>query len=525
MYKPVEVISADMTRLTESLLESHSVRLYSRGGHFTKGELIPVYFLLIYGCGDESEYNNFLFGLKDEIRKSSRPFAFIDTPLDGPDSRERLSFASVGQGSTASVISGLCSALEIKNDPDRTALAQKALGDMLSLSSTDIFEAGLTLVHKLNEVANAIDTGASDEIPIIMYYGNPSAQDVFFLCFAQRCGFDVVCISPDKSCVINFERCPFADRLQKEQLADSRAVMTFPEKMVKSKIATAAYNAERELDTALYGGDTIFRDRQFEKMDSAVLRTTLDEVFILWDQPAKFRSGFAVRGDRVTVPTIFAKINGVFKGNLRAYWKKAEELITPQSIYVIKAPSYKKPHGNLLASYMKYVNGSRIDVSALIRSPLNQYGFLPESLQELIFEKMQAVIDDGMLELDSPQEAAGYVLHTGLNLDRAVIRRLREYDFTKDIPKFIVADAIEEPFSKLECTQLLLLSYLGFDVLILSPSGYRDIEAYVSDDAFETHNLSEFKYNVSVPRFKIPDEAKYRKQKNSLLKNIFKKGR
>ena len=128
----------------------------------------------------------------------------------------------------------------------------------------------------------------------------------------------MICVSPDKSCENAFEVCPFADKLQKIELPMSANIKPFPQKLVKTKIATVAYNAERELDTMLYGGDTIFRDRQFDKMDSVVLKTTFDEISILWDQPAKFRSGFAVRGDRVIVPTIFAKVNGVDDGNLKS---------------------------------------------------------------------------------------------------------------------------------------------------------------------------------------------------------------
>ena len=175
--------------------------------------------------------------------------------------------------------------------------------------------------------------------------------------------------------------------------------------------------------------------------------------------------------------------------------------------------------------YAPFHNGSKINIPELIRSPLNKYGYLSEPLQYLIMEKIQAVIDDGMLNLGSPAETLDYIMYAGLNLDRSVIRLLQKYDYTKDIPKFVVVDAIEEQFSKLECTQLLLFSYLGFDVLILSPSGYRDIEAYVSGDAFETHTFNEFPYNVSVPKFKIPSAPKVKKQNKGLFKNLFKKGR
>ncbi len=514
-----------MNKLSADLAEEHSVRLYSRGGHFTKEQMIPVYFMLIYGCSSEDNYNNFLYGLRDDIKKSRRPFAFMDTPLDEPSDAVRAAFSSIDTSSDAAIISGLCLQLDINGDSNRTLLAQKVLGDMLSYSKGNVFDIGVSLVVKLNMIANAIDTGSSDKIPVIMYYGIPTPQDVLFLCYAQRCGFDVICACPDKAVLNVFNMCPFADKLQKEELPDSKAVMPFPQKMVKAKIATVAYNAERELDTMLYSGDTMFRDRQFTKMDSAVLKTTFDEISILWDQPAKFRSGFAVRGDRVIVPTIFAKISGVDDGEIKPYWDMVEEMLTPDSIYIIKSPSYKRPNLSVSRLYAPYHDGKQLNIDMIKKSQLNKYGFLSEELQDLIFEKIQAVINDGLLEMDSDLEMVDYVMYAGLNLDRSVLRLLQKYDFTKDIPKFIVVDAIEEPFSKLECTQLLLFSYLGFDVLIFSPAGYRDIETHVSDDAFETHTFNEFMYNVSVPRFKIPTEPRTKKQKGGLFSKLFKKGR
>lgn len=521
----VEVITAEMDRLTEDIKEEHSVRLYSRGGHFTKDQMIPVYFMLISGYTDDDSYNNFLFSLRDDIKKLGRPFAFIDTPLDGPSDRDRAAFSSIDRTSIASVISGLCLQLHIDGSDGRTQLAQKALGDMLSASSTDVFEIGMTLVAKMNLISNAIGAGKYDKIPIIMYYGIPNAADVLFMCYAQRCGFDVICISPDKAAEDSFLRCPYADKLQKIELPNAKPVSPFPQKLVKAKIATVAYNAERELDDMLYSGDTMFRNRQFGKMDSAVLKTTFDEIALLWNQEAKYRTGFAVRGDRVVIPTIFAKINGVKKSDVKDYWEMVEYMLTPESIYIVKAPSYRRPSINVSRVFAPYHNGKDINIAALKRSPLNKYGFLSDEMQDTIFEKMQALINDGMLMFDSELEMVDYVMFTALNLDKSVLRLLQGYDYTKSIPKIVVVDTIEESFSKLECTQLLMFSYLGFDVIVFSPAGYRDIEAFVSDEAFETHNYGDYMYNLVGPKFKIPTEPRVRKQKGGLFKNLFKKGR
>lgn len=521
MNMPVEVISADINKLSEDLLEEHAMRLYTRGGHFTKDQLMPVYFLLVAGCTDRDNYSNFIFSLREDMKKSRRPFAFIDTPLAKPTENTLSFFSGVDFSKRSAVISALCRYIFLKNDPGRTYIAQKALGDMTAGMGDRIMEVGLPLAEKINTVANAIGTGFSDKIPMIMYYGIPTPEDVLFLCYAQRCAMDVVCICPDKKVIDVFKACPFAEKMQIEELPGTSAVFPFPTRLVKAKIATTAYNAERELDTMLYSGDTMFRDRQFSKMDSAVLKTTYDEMFMLWDQEAKYRSGFEVRGDRVIIPTVFAKINGVPGGDMREYWKKIDDMLTPSTVCISKKPTRPAADSGLIAEYAPYHRGKKLDIRRIRSSPLNKYGFISEELLDLIFEKLQAVIDDGLLMMDSEDEMVSYVLYAGLNMDRPILRHMMQHDYTKDVPKFVVIDAIEDTFSKMECTQLLLFSYLGFDVTVFSPCGYRDVETYVSDAAFETHYAGEYVNNVTVPNFKVPDTPGRKKKKGGLFKNFF----
>ncbi|MGN0665078.1 MAG: YceG family protein [Huintestinicola sp.] len=518
----VEVITADVSKLSEELKESHSVRLYSRGGHFSPDQMLPVYFMLMAGYSDDDSYNNLLFSLRDDLKRSEKPFAFIDTPLDEPIAEVMNEFADVNTDTSASAVSGLCAHISIRNDAARTTIAQRALGDMLSYCSGDVMRIGVSLVTKFNLVANAILRGGNKEIPVILYYGIPTPSDVLFLCYAQRTGFDVIIVSPDKAVINSVCSCQFADKIQKEEYPESKPVMPFPQRMVKAKVSTVAYSAERELDSMLYGGDTLFRDRQFSRLDSVVLRTTFEEIELLWDQPAKYRSGFAVKGDRVIVPTFFVKVTGIPNGNTKAYWNYVEERLTPQSIYAIKAPSYKKMAAEYSRMYSQYRSGRTILVDKLRRSPLNKYNFLSEELQDVIFEKMQAIVDDGLLIMDNETELLDYAMYTALNLDKNILHMLQSYDYTKDIPKIVFVDVIQEPFSKLECTQLLLLSYLGFDIIIFTPSGYRNIETCVSDDAYEIHNCGEFVYSVTAPRLKVPKEPR---KKSAGFKKLFKKGR
>ena len=113
----------------------------------------------------------------------------------------------------------------------------------------------------------------------------------------------------------------------------------------------------------------------------------------------------------------------------------------------------------------------------------------------------------------------------GLNLDKEILRILQKFDFTKDIPKFIVVDTIEDTFSKVECIQLVLLNLLGFDILIYTPTGYKDLETYISPNAFETYTMNEFKYNTRIPRFKLPSTVPEPNNNGGFINKLFKKGR
>ena len=522
MAKLVETISADMTHLTQSLLEDHSIRLYSRGAHFTKNELIPVYFLLIGGMNDEDDYLNFLYNLKNDILKNGKPFAFLDEELKVPPEDLAL-LNTIDTSSNTSVISGLCSLVDVNGDPDRTLIAQNALGDMLSGIQTDLISVCGLLPLKLRFLSRAIGV-TSRTIPLIMYYGNPTAADTMFMCYASKCGFDVVCVSSEESALEIFEKCPFSKGLQRELLGNFGTLPPFPDSPVKARIKTNAYKAERELDSMLYSGDTMFRDMQFQKMTSGVLQTTYDEIELYWDTEAMYRPGFRVDGDMVTVPVIFSKLCGVPEGKVKEYWLKIEDMLTPRSMYMVKSVAYKNLSMSVARSFLPYHNGKQLDIPALISSKLHKYGYLSNSLQELIFEKAQAIIDDGLLNIPDESELVSYVLYVAINLNQSVTRLLQQYDFTKEVPKIVVVDTIEDPFSKLECTQLLMLSYLGFDIIIYSPSGFRNIETFVSQDAFTTHNIGEFTYNLKAPQFRIPTTTRAQR-KQGFFKKLFGKGR
>ncbi|MFR2562997.1 MAG: YceG family protein, partial [Anaeromassilibacillus sp.] len=102
--------------------------------------------------------------------------------------------------------------------------------------------------------------------------------------------------------------------------------------------------------------------------------------------------------------------------------------------------------------------------------------------QDYILEKIQALIDYDLIVNGGPDVAAS-MLSVLMNLDKELLRLLQNFDFTKSIPKFLVVDVTEKVFTLEECILLAFLNLVGFDIAIFTPTGYRNVEKYLTRTA------------------------------------------
>ncbi|MCM1023577.1 MAG: YceG family protein [Prevotella sp.] len=530
--KLVQTVTTSSDTFNKDIFETHSQRLLSRGGHFTPEQLIPVYFAALLGApsgeDEKAGFHNMLYSLREDLIKCTKLLFYSEYELKPPTPDELSVFdgISVVDGQSFGVLpEELAAAVNVPGDEVRTRLARETLPLFLKgMSGRDALSAAQTLIVWMNRcLGSEAFRRDHTEIPVLLYYGNITPAETAFLHFMSRLGIDVLYICSNLSGLAALKQNNLEGRMQIFELPCSVPVAPYPDKPVRTKLATAAYNASKELNNILYNNDTIFRDFQFSDMQSLTLKTTLEEIDVLWHQPARYRTGFAANGSKVTVPNIFAKISGVKDGNLNAYWDSVRWKLSPYARVLIKSPSYKKYGETKLDVYKPYYTGEQINKEKLKNSPLNKYGYLSDSLQTLILNKMQEAVDAGLLKIDR-SELLPLVIYVGMNMDREVLKLLQKYDFTKDIPKLIIIDVIEDTFSKVECVQIVLYNLLGFDILVCTPTGYRNIETFVSDAAFETHIMNEFEYNVHIPKLRIPDSIPEPSGKG-LFGKLFKKGR
>lgn len=521
----VQRLSTTAAGIFEDFMTDRRTRVIKNGGVFTEDGVIPVYCAALIGYDDEAVYSNMLLKFKEGFAGSKKQLIFIEKPLANPTADEIKLLGSVTRNSTSDMIDDLALKIKLNGDPVRTALAQtelrKLLNELYTGNQTVAFNYGSKLISWLYRCTQARKYAVQyEDIPVILYYGAISQSELYFLNFMSRCGFDVIYITPDKQLLDLVIDKNQGGRMQIFQLPQSRESGSYPDKPVKMKMATVAYSAERELDTMLYGGDAgIFRDFQFPNSQTVTLKTTLEEIGILWKQEARFRQGFGTSGNLVTVPNIFAKISGVKDGNVSAYWEEIRGRLTPETILRVKESKDPQP-GNLdLSAYRSFYRNGKIDTERLKASTLNRCSYLPDRIQDMYLFKLQEAVDSGFLKLTG-DELMCSVLHYGLNMDKEFMKTLQAFDFTKQLPKLIWIDAVEQTFTLEECIQLVLCNLIGFDILIYTPTGYKNLETFVSADAFEEHTLNEFMYDLEVPKFRIPSETK----NSGFFGRLFRKG-
>lgn len=500
--------------LFEDFVKDRRTRVVSTGGVYTEDGDIPVYCAALIGFDEEAVYTNMLVKFKESFAGLKKQLIFIEKPLENPNADEVKALGTVSRTSTADMIDDLALRINLTGDRTRTALAQRTLREMLSELNTGnqtvIYNYGTKFITWLYRCTQARKYSVKyEDIPVILYYGDISQSEVYFLNFMSRCGFDVVYITPDKTNMTLTVDKNFGGRMQIFELPQSKKSETYPTTAVKMKVATVAYSAERDLDTMLYGGDTgIYRSFQFPNSQSLTLKTTYEEIAILWKQEARFRQGFSTAGNLVSIPNIFAKISGVENGDMNKYWDNIRDKLTPETILVVKQPN--DPNAQQmpdLSAYRQFCHNGKIDTEKLKQSNMNRYGYLPDRIQDMLFYKLQEAISSKFLKLQG-DELMFSVLHYGMNFNKEMLKIIQKFDFTRTIPKLIYIDALEDTFTAEECIQIVLCDLIGFDVLIYTPTGYKNLETFVSNDAFEEHIMDQFVYNTEVPKFKIPSEGK-----------------
>ncbi len=471
-------------------------------------------YIRLKGVRDKLDYLNDLHRFYQQLTAAGRAVTAVDGPLPKPEPdelnaiRRRSRYASPEE-----MIVDLAGNLPADAVDELQRMMQRAFIQVMRYAAdaqpnpNRLLVSGVVLLCRIRRWHGALFRGWKPrDVPVFILLGGcADADDALYVRWLARVPADVLLPVP------NLEKpCALADdTLLELEGEESMAVAHFPRDDATMRLSTMAAHAEKDLDTLLYADSGIYRNRQFARGNAVTLRTTYDELFILWDQELRYRPGFDAGADTVNMPVLYAKISGVEGGRLPEYWQKVRQLAEKDALYARQLPlPCVKEEGAYQAMAQKALNNGRINREALKRERRYPFGLLREALQAHIFDKLQLMLDRRLIRGTFVNGTEYTVLSTALSMDKELLRMLQAFDFTRRNPKVVCVDAREGGASLQDAIMLTLLNLIGFDIALFVPTGYQTIERFLADNLPVEHQTGEYIYDLTTPELDAIPQAK-----------------
>lgn len=458
-------------------------------------------FVRILGVSDKSSYTRDLFLWRKKLEDTGRHVTVLEElPIPTPD--ETAKVAQCNAQSAAQVIAGLLPMLQPTANAKLDAAAGRALVELLTEmekaneSPMRIKNRAVYVICWFNRYFRTLFEGyTSGKLPVLLYFGIcRTAFEAMFLRFLARLPIDVIEIYPEHAA-----DCRLADKLLFDRIYDDTLHLDkFPQSADAAQYSTAAYHAEQELTETLYQDSGLYRDHQYQKATAVTLRTMCEEVYLLWDKEALLRPGFETVDDTVLVPVLTAKVSGVKNGDVGAYWSQIKRLMDEDTQVITRFP-YLKPADNNRFNPVPFIKNRKLQRQALKNSPAYPYGLLRPEMQDFILDKVQALLDAGLIRGTFSQGMEYKILSTAMSLPKDIVRILQKADFTKTVPKIAVVSTGEAQCSLEDAIFLALMHLCCFDVVLFVPTGYQIVEQYYAEPLFDEHQAGEYLYDLQPP--------------------------
>lgn len=483
-------------------------------------------FYRINGVEDKLTYVGDIFRLSEEVKNTKRNVLILENKIPVPTTEEINQIHRKNYNSMEQMLGDLVSNIQYPANAQLQRLMVKAFVDIMSeeekIPGMNVNRMTGKAVYALcwlkRYQAKLFSNWKMPDVEMLIYLGGcKNENEALFIRMIARLPVDVLILNPN----IN-NRCVLQDRMLYEiNNTETMNLEHFPTEETEVRVGTAAYHAERELDTIMYQDSGMYRDKQHDMANVITLNTMYEEIAILWDEELKYRSGFEVIDGVVNIPVIFAKVSGVKDGLLTDYWSSIKKLITEDTIVIKNGPYIDRLENNPVKPFVTefYKNG-RLNKTIIKNHRAYQYSMLRDETQNYILDKLQLLLErkpiTGMFENGTEYTVISVVL----NMKKEIVRLIQKFDFTKKNPKIIYINTLEESMSLEDSILMAFLNLAGFDIVFYVPTGYQSVEKHFSRKIMEEHQIGEYMYDLTIPSFdKIPLNTRHKWRDK-----IFKRG-
>lgn len=470
-------------------------------------------FVVQYGVEDKLLFPSDMVAFYQQLKREGRKVCLENGRLPPPTPEEIAAVRRRNHQTAEQLAADLAANLQYPNNQQLQTLMRQAFLDVVLEEDKAV---GGNLNRLLNKAVYLVawmkryqkdlfQNWQAPEVGVFILFGACSGDnEALFLRLLAKLPVDVLVLLPDLNapCVL---KDPALLDLHKEQ---SLPMTDFPVEPSQMRVRTAAYQAEREMDSILYQNTGLYRARQHQKAEAVTLQTMYEEIGLLWDQELKYRPGFAAEGDTVTVPVLLEKICGIKDGPILPYWLEIKKLVTPETTLVTKLPWQTGLEANPMKPYAtQFLRQGRLQREKIKQHKDYPYGILRPEIQDYLLDKLQILLDEKLIAGTYQNGTEYTIVSTILGLPKDLLRRIQNFDFTKKNPKLIIISTTEETLSLEDSILVAFLNLVGFDILFFVPTGYQSIEKYFQKPFANEHQLGPYRYDLQVPDFRTLHEG------------------
>lgn len=470
-------------------------------------------FVVQYGVEDKLLFPSDMVAFYQQLKREGRKVCLENGRLPPPTPEEIAAVRRRNHQTAEQLAADLAANLQYPNNQQLQTLMRQAFLDVVLEEDKAV---GGNLNRLLNKAVYLVawmkryqkdlfQNWQAPEVGVFILFGACSGDnEALFLRLLAKLPVDVLVLLPDLNapCVL---KDPALLDLHKEH---SLPMTDFPVEPSQMRVRTAAYQAEREMDSILYQNTGLYRAKQHQKAEAVTLQTMYEEIGLLWDQELKYRPGFAAEGDTVTIPVLLEKICGIKDGPILPYWLEIKKLVTPETTLVTKLPWQTGLEANPMKPYAtQFLRQGRLQREKIKQHKDYPYGILRPEIQDYLLDKLQVLLDEKLIAGTYQNGTEYTIVSTILGLPKDLLRRIQNFDFTKKNPKLIIISTTEETLSLEDSILVAFLNLVGFDILFFVPTGYQSIEKYFQKPFANEHQLGPYRYDLQVPDFRTLHEG------------------
>lgn len=466
------------------------------------GNFNPIY-NCYYGFNDNQEYYDTIKSLVVKAKEDSFTHFFEDgIPFVITPEIQQLQSSIISEIENADIFSLDASEplIIMYNDGNLNTKFLKALSDTMKKASIQNKSIRNSLLAKLVTwyflyIKNLPLSSATANK--IVYVGELNKHEALFFELLHLMDMDVILIDKDANVSDEVKKYSSAAFIESGKQSWNVSLEEVLNKGVYvNEVVTVLNSFQDEFESALYTDDSgVYKPWQFKNglTNPLLLNGTLIDLKHNWNEEARLRVGFGVHDNTVTVPHFFMEIEGVdddYNELLKELASSDEAIVIHTQLYEdsFKLSTIDKQDLLKLVFFMK--NDKIAD--NFKDNPFYKYEPLNDQTEDFILKKIESTFNDldkfFAKKLSDEDKLRALVMWQ--NLPSAIVDAIDSFDFPFKIPKLIVYCDPDSSICEELALNLLFLTSVGFDIVVMSPEGRSNLSTYIKPIIFNSVRLS-----------------------------------